>query len=147
MLGALDRIFAEEIARLTKQRMGMVGAATGAVGCPQRLGGACNVNPPLHTLCADGGFVKTDDGSVRFQAAPPPGLRPQGRPQPALLAVRRPYAKLPSWELARPEVTCLDDALVCPVGAASPSWRSAPLPAQGPIAFCERVPGAGTSDR
>jgi hypothetical protein len=72
VLGAMDRIFAEEIARVTKQRTGIVGAATGAVSCPQRFGGALNVNPHLHTLCADGVFDKTDDGGVRFHAAPPP---------------------------------------------------------------------------
>jgi hypothetical protein len=73
VLGALDRIFAQEIARLTKQLAGGIdGAETGSIGCPQRFGGALNVNPHLHTLAADGVFEKTGNGGVRFHEAKAP---------------------------------------------------------------------------
>jgi hypothetical protein len=72
VLGAMDKIFAEEITRSTKQRAGIDGAETGSVACPQRFGGALNVHPHLHTLCVDGVFEKTDDGGVRFHEAQPP---------------------------------------------------------------------------
>jgi hypothetical protein len=69
----MDRIFAEEIARVTKRLAGSIeGAETGCVACPQRFGGALNVNPHMHTLTVDGVFEKTDDGGVRFHEAPPP---------------------------------------------------------------------------
>jgi Transposase zinc-binding domain len=38
VLGAMDRIFAEEIARLTKRRAGKAGAETGSVAAPQLFG-------------------------------------------------------------------------------------------------------------
>ena len=71
VLGAIDRIFAEEIARLTKRLAGIDGAQTGSIGCPQIFGGSLNLHPHLHTLAADGVFEKTDQG-VRFHDAPPP---------------------------------------------------------------------------
>jgi hypothetical protein len=71
VLGAMDRIFAEEIARLTRRLAGIDGAQTGSVGCPQMFGGALNVNPHMHTVAVDGVFEKTDAGGVRFHEAPP----------------------------------------------------------------------------
>ena len=38
VIGAMDRIFAEEIARLTRRLAGIDGAQTGSVGCPQMFG-------------------------------------------------------------------------------------------------------------
>ena len=38
VVGAMDRIFAEEIARLTRRLAGIEGAQTGSVGCPQMFG-------------------------------------------------------------------------------------------------------------
>jgi hypothetical protein len=73
LLGAVDRIFAQEIARLTKRLAGRIdGAETGSIGCPQRFGGALNVNPHLHTLATDGIFEKTGNGRVRFHEAKAP---------------------------------------------------------------------------
>ena len=57
VLGAMDRIFAEEIARLVRQRAGKPGAATGSVAAPQMFGGSLNVHPHLHTPSADGVFA------------------------------------------------------------------------------------------
>jgi len=71
VLGAMDRLFAQEIARLTKRLAGIDGAQTGSVACPQLFGGSLNVHPHIHALCADGVFEKTDQG-VRFHEAPPP---------------------------------------------------------------------------
>jgi len=71
VLGAIDRIFAEEIARLTKRLAGIDGAQTGSIGCPQIFGGSLNLHPHIHTLAACGVFEKTDQG-VRFHDAPPP---------------------------------------------------------------------------
>jgi hypothetical protein len=72
VIGAMDRIFAEEIARLTKRRAARAGAETGAVAAPQLFGGAMNLHPHLHTICADGVFEKTDAGGTCFHEAPPP---------------------------------------------------------------------------
>ncbi len=72
VFGALDRIFAEEIARVTKRLAGIADAATGSLGIPQMFGGSFNLNPHLHTLAVDGVFEKTDAGGVRFHEAPPP---------------------------------------------------------------------------
>jgi Putative transposase/Transposase zinc-binding domain len=71
VLGAMDRIFAEEIARLTRRLAGVNGAQTGSVACPQMFGGSLNVHPHMHTLAADGVFEKTDQGAA-FHEAPPP---------------------------------------------------------------------------
>jgi len=70
VVGAMDRIFAEEIARLTRRLAGIDGAQTGSIGCPQIFGGSLNVHPHLHTIAVDGVFEKTDHG-VRFHEAPP----------------------------------------------------------------------------
>jgi hypothetical protein len=73
VLGTMYRIFAQEIARLTKRLAGRIdGAETGSIGCPQRFGGALNVNPHLHTLVADGVFEKTGNGGVGFHEAKAP---------------------------------------------------------------------------
>jgi uncharacterized Zn finger protein (UPF0148 family) len=50
VLGAIERIFAEEIERLTKKLAGIPGAATGSIGCPQRFGSSMNLHVHLHTL-------------------------------------------------------------------------------------------------
>jgi hypothetical protein len=68
----MDRIFAEEIERLTERLAGVAGARSGSVACPQLFGGSLNVHPHLHTLAADGVFEKTDAGGVRFHEDPPP---------------------------------------------------------------------------
>jgi Putative transposase len=65
VLFALERIFAEEIERLTKRLAGIAGTATGSVGFPQRFGSSLNLHVHLHTLALDGVFEKTDDGGVR----------------------------------------------------------------------------------
>jgi hypothetical protein len=66
----MDRIFAEQIARLTRRLAGAFGAQTGSVGCPQMFGDRVNLHVPFHTIAADGVFEKTDHG-VRFHEAPP----------------------------------------------------------------------------
>jgi hypothetical protein len=70
VVGAMDRIFAEEIARLTRRLAGVDGAQTGSIGCPQRFGGSVNLHVHFHTIAVDGVFEKTDHG-VRFHEAPP----------------------------------------------------------------------------
>jgi hypothetical protein len=72
VLGAIERIFAEEIERLTKRLAGIAGTATGSVGFPQRFGSSLNLHVPLHTLAIDGVFEKTDGGGVLVHEAPPP---------------------------------------------------------------------------
>jgi len=72
VIGAMDGIFAQEIARLTKRLAGVAGAQTGSIGCPQLFGGSLNIHPHLHTLAIDGVFEKTDAGGVRFHEAPAP---------------------------------------------------------------------------
>jgi hypothetical protein len=72
VLGAMDRIFAEEIARLTRRLAGVADAQAGSVGCPRMFGGSLNLHPHLHTLAVDGVFEKTDGGGVRFHEAPAP---------------------------------------------------------------------------
>lgn len=72
VLGAFDRIFAEEIARVTKRLAGIASAETGSIGIPQIFGGSFNVNPHLHTIAVDGVFERTDAGGVSFHEAPPP---------------------------------------------------------------------------
>ncbi|XYI03797.1 transposase [Sorangium sp. So ce1128] len=71
VLAVMERIFAEEIARLTTQLAGIAGARTGSVGFPQRFGSSLNVHVHFHTLAIDGVFEKTAFG-VRFHDAPPP---------------------------------------------------------------------------
>jgi len=71
VIGAMDRIFSEEIARLTRRLAGIDGAQTGSVGCPQMFGGSLNLHVHFHTIAADGVFEKTDAGGVRFHEAPP----------------------------------------------------------------------------
>ena len=71
VLSAMDRLFAEAIARSTRWRAGVAGAETGSVGCPQRFGSSLNVHVHFHTLAIDGVFEKTAAG-VRFHDAPPP---------------------------------------------------------------------------
>jgi hypothetical protein len=78
VIGAMDRIFAEEVARLTRRLAGVDGAQTGSVGCPQSFGGSLNVHPHLHTLCVDGVFEKTDASGVRFHETPPPSKHDVG---------------------------------------------------------------------
>src|SRR5262249_22994929 len=72
VLGAMERIFAEEIEILTKRLAGIAGAATGSIGCPQRFGSSLNLHVHLHTLALDGVFEKTDDGGVRLHETLPP---------------------------------------------------------------------------
>jgi hypothetical protein len=71
VVGAMDRIFAEEIARTTRRLAGIEGAQTGSIGCPQMFGGSLNLHVHFHTIAADGVFVKTDAGGVSFHEAPP----------------------------------------------------------------------------
>ena len=72
MLGAIDRIFAERVARVTKRLVGKrEGADTGSVAFPQRFGSA-NVHPHIHTIAVDGVFEKTGYGGVSFHEAPAP---------------------------------------------------------------------------
>ena len=71
VLTALGRIFAEEIARVTKRLADVAGAETGAISFPQRFGGSLNLHVHFHTLAIDGVFEKSDD-SVRVHEAPPP---------------------------------------------------------------------------
>jgi Putative transposase len=71
VVGAMDRIFAEEIARLTRRLAGIEGTQTGSVGCPQMFGSSLNLHVHFHTIAADGVFEKTDAGGVRFHEAPP----------------------------------------------------------------------------
>jgi NAD(P)-dependent dehydrogenase (short-subunit alcohol dehydrogenase family) len=68
VLGAMDRIFAEEIERLTKRLAGFAGAATGSIGFPQRFGSSMNLHVRssmnlhvhLHTLALDAGALDAD---------------------------------------------------------------------------------------
>jgi hypothetical protein len=55
VLGAIDHIFAEEIARLTKRLAGIDGAQTGSIGCPPIFDGSLNLRrcqPPAPRLLA-----------------------------------------------------------------------------------------------
>jgi len=71
VLTAMGRIFAEEIARVTKRLAGVAGAETGAVSFPQRFGGSLNLHVHFHTLAVDAVFGKHESG-VRVHEAPPP---------------------------------------------------------------------------
>ncbi|WP_437539862.1 transposase [Sorangium sp. So ce726] len=71
VLAAMERIFAEESARVTTRLASIAGARTGSVGFPQRFGSSLNVHVHFHTLAIDGVFEKTAMG-VRFHDAPPP---------------------------------------------------------------------------
>ena len=71
VFGALDRIFGEELARMTTQLAGVAGAQTGGVAFAQVFGGSANLHPHLHVLEVDGVFKKVD-GGVRFHEAPAP---------------------------------------------------------------------------
>src|SRR5262249_40742182 len=71
VLTALGRIFAEEIARVTKRLANIAGAETGAISFPQRFGGSLNLHVHFHTLGVDGVFEKHDAG-VRVHETPPP---------------------------------------------------------------------------
>ena len=53
VIGAMDRIFAQEIARLTKRLAGKGGAETGSIGCPQLLGGSLDIHPPRPATMLD----------------------------------------------------------------------------------------------
>jgi hypothetical protein len=44
VLAAMERIFAEEIARVTTRLASIAGARTGSVGFPQRFGSSLNVH-------------------------------------------------------------------------------------------------------
>ncbi|WP_441293055.1 transposase [Sorangium sp. KYC3313] len=55
----MERIFAEEIARVTTRLASIAGARTGSVGFPQRFGSSLNVHVHFHTLSIDGVFEKT----------------------------------------------------------------------------------------
>ncbi|WP_437979305.1 transposase [Sorangium sp. So ce295] len=55
----MERIFAEEIARVTTRLASIAGARTGSVGFPQRFGSSLNVHVHFHTLAIDGVFEKT----------------------------------------------------------------------------------------
>jgi hypothetical protein len=72
VLGAMERILAEEIERLTLRLAGVVDAATGCVGFPQRFGSSLNLHVHLHTLAVDAVFEKTAGGGVRVHEAPAP---------------------------------------------------------------------------
>jgi len=71
VLSAMDRIFGEEIARMTTKLAGVAEAQTGSIAFGQLFGGSVNLHPHLHALCMDGVFTKVD-GGVRFHEAPPP---------------------------------------------------------------------------
>ncbi|WP_437989787.1 transposase [Sorangium sp. So ce145] len=71
VLAAMERTFAEEIARVTTRLASIACARTGSVGFPQRFGSSLNVHVHFHTLAIDGVFEKTAMG-VRFHDAPPP---------------------------------------------------------------------------
>jgi hypothetical protein len=72
VLGAMERILAEEIERLTLRLAGVAGATTGCVGFPQRFGSSLNLHVHLHTLAVDAVFEKTGGGGVRVHQAPAP---------------------------------------------------------------------------
>ncbi|MDC0677738.1 transposase [Sorangium atrum] len=65
VLAAMERIFAEEIARVTTRLASIAGARTGSVGFPQRFGSSLNVHVHFHTLAIDGVFEKTAAGNRR----------------------------------------------------------------------------------
>ena len=69
VLAEMERIFAEEIARVTTRLTSITGVRTGSVGFPQRFGSSLNVHVHFHTLAIDGVFEKTAFG-VRFHDAP-----------------------------------------------------------------------------
>ncbi|MEO5726706.1 MAG: transposase zinc-binding domain-containing protein [Byssovorax sp.] len=71
VLGAVDRIFAEEITRSTQERANLPGSESGLLSFRQIFGGALNVHPHLHDIAVDGVFTKVDDG-VRFHETKPP---------------------------------------------------------------------------
>ena len=71
VLTAIARIFYETVSSDYQRRMGLRGAATGAVTCVQRFGGSINLNPHLHVAFLDGVF-KFDGGDARFTSAAPP---------------------------------------------------------------------------
>jgi hypothetical protein len=71
VLTVLGRIFAEEIARVTKRLANVADAETGAVSFPQRFGGSLNWHVHVHTLAVDGVFEKHGAG-LRVHEAPPP---------------------------------------------------------------------------
>ena len=71
VLGAMDRIFAEEIGRMSKKLTKVAGTRTGSVASEQLFGGALNLHPHLHALQVDGAFTKVGAG-VRFHEATPP---------------------------------------------------------------------------
>ena len=73
VLAAMDRIFGEEIGRVTKRLANVANAETGSIGLPQIFGGSLNVHPHLHTLAVEGVFEKTDSG-IRFHETKPPSM-------------------------------------------------------------------------
>jgi hypothetical protein len=93
VLGAMDTLFAEEIARLTQRRVGLPEARTGSTGCPPRFGGSLNVHPHLHTLAVDGVFEKLAPFGFAQALAEPIVI-----PEPTTLPVA-PWGRLADGEL------------------------------------------------
>jgi hypothetical protein len=50
VLAAMERIFAEEIARVTTRLVSIAGERAGSVGFPRRFGSSLNVHVHFHTL-------------------------------------------------------------------------------------------------
>ena len=71
MRTAAGRIFAEEIARVTKRLADVAGAETGLVAFAQNFGGSLNAHAHWHDVAVDGVFEKQGEG-LRFHEAPPP---------------------------------------------------------------------------
>jgi hypothetical protein len=71
VLTALGRIFAEEIARITRRVANVADSETGSLSFPQRFGGSLNLHLHFHNVAVDGVFEK-QDGGVRFYETRPP---------------------------------------------------------------------------
>jgi hypothetical protein len=71
VLTALGRIFAEEIARITRRIANVADSETGSLSFPQRFGGSLNLHLHFHNVAVDGVFEKQDDG-VRLHETRPP---------------------------------------------------------------------------
>jgi hypothetical protein len=73
VLGAMDRLFAEEIARVTKRLARSIeGAETGSVAGLQRFGGAQAVGSDRRRRCVHGRGVEALRASVRASIVPSP---------------------------------------------------------------------------
>jgi hypothetical protein len=75
VLAALARIFAEALADhyCTWGHGESLGSSqTGAITFVQRFGSSLNLNVHLHVVVLDGVFVRDEDGTAVFHAAPPP---------------------------------------------------------------------------